>query len=169
MKKLKNFLVENFGKSIEETCDQEVKIDAKYEAEAIKNKLKETLEKRWEVSESESYEEKFNRMVDEAVRIIKDSWNTGISQYRVRTSDVELEAFAAFSITDELFIFSDSCCINPDTDRICLYGDFKFSSTEEKERFMSKLMSKLPSGTVVKNIHDDNREVYSFYLHIPME
>lgn len=166
-----------FGGDTGKKCAPKAILDTEYEAEAIRDELKENLERRWETAEKsygEEYDEKFNRLVDEAVLVIKEKWNVTVSygiQYRLRTSDVELNAYNAFSITDELFVLSDSlfCIVNPATGRECFSDNFKLSSVEEKERFVAKVMSKLPLETTYKMEDGYKCVIYSFYIHIPME
>lgn len=124
------------------------------------------------------YEENYKKLVNEAVLVIKDQWET-CAKYCVdvkQVSDsVTLEAINAFYITkDELRLFSN-CGYrvkNPDTGTYCFNTEFKFRSKEDVKQYLLDVKSLLPENTscaanrVVESGLGGQRTNYTFSLKL---
>ena len=124
------------------------------------------------------YEENYKKLVNEAVLVIKDQWET-YAKYCVDVKQVidsvTLEAINAFYITkDDLELVSNKGhgIINPDTGTYCFRTEFKFRSEEDVKQYLLDVKSFLPENTsCVANMISENalgsqRTNYTFNLKL---
>ena len=169
-KKSKDFVAETQPENM-----SEVKPD-------VKKMLKKIVENGWRevenASNSETYEEIFERFVDEAVILTNAMWQDD-ARYTVaqqpRKAYVKICAFDVFEVTRDLDVYTSKGfkAENPATKRSCLCGRLQLKSSEEEERFVNEVLAKLPEGTEVEKIDGEKDEYtktkYSFKLKINME
>ena len=149
----------------------------------VKSTLKTIIKRGWRenevISESESYEETFNRFVKEAVILIKALWreyslNTIVTH--PRESLAEVRATSAFCVTKDLYVYTTRayCAENPDTKRACFCGKLQLKSPEEEKRFVASVMAELPEGTKLLVAEGGSepscdKAKYSFVIELNME
>lgn len=148
----------------------------------VKEMLRDIVENGWreveDASNSETYDEVFERFVDEAVILINSVWQSNaryVVSQQPRKASVEIRALYVFGVTKNLDVYTSKGykTENPVTKHSCLYGRLQLRSSDEEKRFVSEILKKLPEGTRVEKINlgkdEDAKREYSFKIKVNME
>lgn len=125
---------------------------ANKENQAFINSLKSKVKKRRKEYEDSiiSREEMYERMVEEAVLVIKGDWESKakyLEGTKLMEDTIELTS-NAFFITESGGLYSNNYGFvrNPKTKKCCFYNTFEFENEEEIKKYLNDVKCELPDG-----------------------
>lgn len=120
------------------------------------NELNAIIVKQWKEEEKDnaSYEWLFKQLVDEAVYAIKDAWKQRAKYSQeaklCKGKEITLRSYDTFFVSaDDRKLYSSApfVVIYPKTNKSCFFKTILLQTSEDEQRFVDSVLSKLPEGT----------------------